>query len=182
MSDEINEIKRRRAEIENKQHARVLTMAGIPYVLEAELGVITNKGSQLIGRLGDVVIRHSGHSYYWVAQGNVPLAVAEAIYRDPAANDIRVSGDCTCPAPVGNHIKWVLPNGREVLGLHNKLEAEGFTQSKSVFMRETAKRLLAERDFSDDPASLGASGFIEFYHIDSALGLRVFADYLKGIV
>lgn len=115
------------------------------------------------------------HSYYWRVNGPVPLAVAQQIYADPAANDIRVAGHCGCPPPEDPWITWLMPDGTILTS-----EAEGATFETMAERHPWANDAMKDYTFSDDPAVKGtARGYIETYHIDSELGLRVFVDYLR---
>jgi hypothetical protein len=120
-----------------------------------------------------------GHSY-WIAKGNVPLALAWKLYEDPAGRDlIRVAGHCECPPPESPWVSWWMPDGREVLSLANKASATKGAASAIKSYADICRKILAENLFSDDPAKLGASGYVTSYHIDGDLGLRVFVDALR---
>lgn len=125
--------------------------------------------------MGLFEFKHSGRGY-WIVTGRVPLMVAQQIYMDPASDQIRVDGHCMAPAPEDPWIKWRMPDCTE-LGTLEDLEAI----EKLPFHGETFhKEYLSGFTFSNDPeVRARAKPFVELYHIDSDLGLRVFVDYLR---
>jgi hypothetical protein len=125
----------------------------------------------LIGTLGP--IRFERAWYYWVVEGPVPLDVAIQLYEDPVGRtDIRVAGHCGCPPPE-SWAQWYMSTGEIVLSLKEKTQIEGFP----IIAKDIGPVV-----FSDDPKSLGASAFVESYHIDTEIGLRVFADSIRRLV
>lgn len=124
---------------------------------------------------GPFTFTKSGHRGYWIVKGPVPLAVAQEIAKDAASYHIRVDGHCGCPQPVDPWITWRMPDGTTLSS-----EKEGME-----FDRLVGKGLLSEDaknayTFTDNPTERAkAKGYIETYHIDSEVGLRVFVDYLR---
>lgn len=117
-----------------------------------------------------------GHSYYWIVKGPVPLDVAKQIYADSAAPLIRVAGHAAAPAPVDPWITWKFYDGTELASLADEEEFDRLIAEKLLTQEHKAKYT-----FTDDPNKIAtANGFIETYHIDSDLGLRVFVDYLRN--
>ncbi len=119
---------------------------------------------------------HSGRGY-WIVIGPVPLRVAEELYKDPAANHIRVAGHCGCPAPEPPWTTLRMHDGTVLLPLAAKADLEA-TQTiiTEAFQAEYMKKFT----FSDDPEVRSKAGcFVELYHIDSEVGLRVFVDHLR---
>jgi hypothetical protein len=116
-----------------------------------------------------------GHSYYWIVKGPVPLEVAQQIAKDSVASLIRVAGHCGCPPPEDPWITWRMPDGTT---LATEKEGAEFDRLLSIgLLLPDAKD---KYTFTDDPAVRSqAEGYIETYHIDSELGLRVFVDYLR---
>lgn len=112
---------------------------------------------------------------YWVAEGLMPVAIARELYDDPVGRtDIRVCGSCTCPAPTAPHTTRIAPDGRKVIGL---ADWKGFTK---LFPGKKAQAGIAKEYISSkNPAARGAQEFIPFYHIDTEVGLRLFADTIK---
>ncbi|MDO8435637.1 MAG: hypothetical protein Q7S89_03100 [bacterium] len=131
--------------------------------------------SSIRGKLG----RHkfSRAWYYWVARGLVPIHVARELYADPVGKtDIRVNGNCGCPAPgePGGEATWLTADARIVASAAEEAKFHGYI-AKGIFKES----VLDEYVFSDDPRSLGAQEYIDGYHIDTEVGLRLFADTLK---
>lgn len=130
--------------------------------------------SSLRGALGKFSFRRAW--YYWMVSGKVPLAMANELYGDPVGRtDIRVNGHCGCPAPgePGGHIVWRDRETGKIL-----MTRESWSEVKSLI--ESNPRIAISTDGylpSDDPTE--GEGFIESYHIDTEVGLRIFADTLK---
>lgn len=128
-----------------------------------------------LAMLGTLELSHSGRGY-WTVKGLVPIDLARAIYADPAGKDlIRTGGHCGClhPDECGSGKVWIAPNGRKVIPAK---EEQTFDQmmAEGNFKPSNKESYI----FHDDPASIGASAFINGYDIDGDLGLRVFVDYL----
>lgn len=118
-----------------------------------------------------------GHSYYWIVTGPVPVEVAWELYRDPCADQIRVAGHCGCPAPVEPWITWRMWDGTELASLKDKAELE---RSAHIGSPEFHENYMKKFTFSDDPkVRTKAKAYVEIYHIDSEVGLRVFVDHLR---
>lgn len=47
---------------------------------------------------GQEIVIHRSHSYYWIAQGNIPLQSAQLLYKFDG-DTIRAGGDCACRPP-----------------------------------------------------------------------------------
>lgn len=124
---------------------------------------------------GKFTFRHSGRGY-WVVEGPVPIEVAEQLWADPVGYQIRVDGHCMAPSPVDPWIKWRMPDGTELASMETKNSLEATrVRSGEEFHNEYMKRFT----FSDDPEIKSkAKAYVELYHIDSEVGLRVFVDYL----
>lgn len=104
--------------------------------------------------------------YYWIVEGKMPLEVARELYRDPVGKaDVRVVGHCGCPSPDEPWIEWYDSEGRRIFPLSKK--HKDFSEEEAGY-----------RVFFEDPSSVG-KGYIPFYHIDSAEGLKLFADAIR---
>jgi hypothetical protein len=111
--------------------------------------------------------------YYWSVSGPVPLALAERIYRDVASPDIRSGGDCA-RRPPRTWVEWRTADRDQLLvPLSEKPKLEELVKSMPSF------RIPLTYKFVENPEQEG-HGFVMTYHIDSALGLRVFVDYITG--
>jgi hypothetical protein len=125
---------------------------------------------------GPFTFAKSGHRGYWVVNGPVPLHVAQAIYDDPASPVIRVDGHCGCVAPVEPWITYRMPDGTTLATLKDQESLDKIAHINPEHHQEYAKRYT----FSDDPkVRAKAKAYVETYHIDNEMGLRVFVDYLR---
>lgn len=131
--------------------------------------------SSLRGTLGSLTFSRAW--YYWMVRGSVPLAIAKELYADPVGRtDIRVNGHCGCPAPGGEdggYATWRDPETMKQLVTHD----EWNDLQRRTEELPSLKPYLDESQPSDDPTT--GEAFIEGYHIDSEVGLRLFADILK---
>jgi hypothetical protein len=124
--------------------------------------------ASITGKLGQFQFHREW--YYWVVRGNVPLPVAQELYNNPVGKtDIRVTGHCGCPPP-DEWVTYIDDKGRILCPTSEKPHGNG-PLSKSILARTDIR-------FVEDPSAEG-KGFIQLYHIDSELGLRIFADTLK---
>lgn len=119
---------------------------------------------------------HTGRGY-WVVKGLVPLDVAQILYADPVGKtDIRVDGHCGCPAPEPPWTTLRMPDGTELLTLDDKEQLEATKHLNPDFYEDYMKQF----SFSDDPeVRAKAKCYVEMYHIDTEIGLRVFIDHLR---
>lgn len=105
---------------------------------------------------------------YWVVRGLVPLEIAAALYADPVGKtDIRVTGHCACPAPTDPWVSYLDDKGNKVLSEIEKASFELLKVDPPDYVR-----------FAPEPKLF--KPFIESYHIDSEVGLRIFADAIRG--
>lgn len=115
---------------------------------------------------------------YWMFSGRVPLEMAKRIYKHPVGfSDIRVGGHCGCIAPEGNYVEWRDPETDKKYATLSDL-AE-ITKLKDKYP-DMYTKFTDEHLFQNDPASFGARGTVDSYHIDTELGLYVFVQFLKG--
>ncbi len=132
------------------------------------------------GQIFGLTIAKYDYNYYFTVLGRVPIEVALDLWDNEfdLRGSIRVNGNCLCPKPSGWQIKWYTPDNKLVLDMENYNEFVKYSESKSPLMREIAEAGLKNYVFSDNPQSI-ASGFIEQYHIDDTVSLRVFMDYMR---
>lgn len=129
--------------------------------------------ASITGRLGPFVFARAW--YYWIAIGPMPLEIAKKLFQDPVGReDIRVAGHCGCPAPESPFITWRTPDGRMVAPVKEEASFNGLIAKGHLGPKEKAKFI-----FSDNPTSVGASAFVTSYHIDTEVGLRLFADTIR---
>lgn len=157
-----------------KDRARAVTNALRWCGLTLLPGANPSEASKPLAVLGDLTISHS-HRGYWVVKGKVPVDVAERLYADPAGRDlIRVTGHCGCPPP-SEWLTWLLPDGRQVTKAKEEPEWDRMIADGHLRAEQKARFV-----FDNDPASIGASAFVDGYHIDGDLGLRVFVDVVRS--
>lgn len=130
--------------------------------------------SSLRGKLGQFSFARAW--YYWVVTGPTPLNIAQELFSDPVGKtDIRVVGHCGCPPPEAPWITWrTAADQRIVIPKNQEAEWIAFSETLPSLKTEMEKYI-----FNDNPSSVGAKPFIESYHIDTEIGLRLFADTLK---
>jgi hypothetical protein len=126
----------------------------VPYSITGKLGAFTFKRAWT----------------YWVVEGPMPLVLAKGLYADPAGKtDIRAGGHAGGPAP-GEQATRRAPDGREVCSVEDWHELETLHVRHGIDISGYVR--------ADAPEARGERLFVETYHIDSELGLRVFADVI----
>ena len=109
---------------------------------------------------------------YWVVRGKVPVSVAKILYADPVGKeDIRVSGHCGCPPPEPPWAEYYDKSTGTKL-----ITKKEFSEMEKI---DRLKKFLPDY-FPVDDLTVG-DGFVELYHIDSEVGLRVFVDTLHRL-
>lgn len=78
-----------------------------------------------------------------------------------------------CPPPE-EHISWLTIDGREVAATKEEAQFDKFI--KKEILPTSAKDKFV---FSDDPIAEDAKAFVKNYHIDTEIGLRLFADTIR---
>ncbi len=132
--------------------------------------------ASIAGRLGPYTFTRAW--YYWVAKGPVPLEVAKEMYADPVGRaDIRVSGHCGCPPPEDPWMTYRTKDGKEVWHVAEEQKILDMN-SRHDFMAESWEKMKQGIVFAEDRAAAGRA-FVESYHIDTEVGLRLFADTLR---
>lgn len=133
----------------------------------------TEVPAAIIGKLGQFHFHRAWR--YWIVRGPVPLNVAKELYADPAGvTDIRVSGHCGCPPPESPWIIWRGKSGKTLADVTQRETAMELFGEVQGYMKELDEKY----EFVDDPSAVG-EGFVETYHIDSELGLKIFVDTLR---
>lgn len=118
--------------------------------------------------------------YYWVAEGQLPLAVAQQLYADPIGKtDIRVAGHCGCPPPEYPWLAYFDADGVQLL--HDPDGEEARLAVDFVEKGFLKVEQMAGKRFVTDAAAAAARVVVESYHIDSEAGLRLFADTLRAL-
>jgi hypothetical protein len=122
--------------------------------------------------------------YYYVIEGYMPLHLAEIIYADPVGKtDIRADGHCGCVPPIELAHWFNKFTGRRLHKLIEKEQAEKILatltdEDKKLSVYIELKKFLTEREFVERPDLVG-TGYISCYHIDTEIGLRLFADTIQ---
>ncbi len=130
----------------------------------------------ITGKLGSLTFERAW--YYWVVTGKVPLSVAEELYANPIGKKvIRVQGHCGCPAPTGSYVEWFTDDDKPIASLADKADFEKWATQGHTYMIEKMKQYV----FTDDPQSI-SKPYVTTYHIDSAEGLKLFADTMKRYI
>jgi hypothetical protein len=132
------------------------------------------------GKIGDVTFRRAW--YYWIATGKIPLNIALSLYKDPVGKtDIRVSGHCGQPPPEDPWIKYEDKFGHQIILDENGLEQKSLFSFRKSFGDTFGDNLVFVKTKSERE-EIASNVFIEMYHIDSEIGLRVFADTINALV
>lgn len=149
-----------------------LTLARIPIVEGvASQGEVP---STVEGKLGEFTFRRAWR--YWDVRGPLPLAVAQALYADPAGRQhVRVLGHCGRPNPAMFAIHYGA-DGRELVPLSQEAPLRDFVRRGLI----TAEQV-AQFAFVVEPAAEATRSFVKGYHIDSVVGLRLFADAVSAL-
>lgn len=125
--------------------------------------------STIEGKLGDFKFTRAW--YYWIVEGKMPLEKARELFAtEVGKTDIRACGHCGCPPP---H-QWVtrFHDGKTVTS------QEEFDKVMS-YGADFVKMFQQKYCTHPDPESLPA--FVTSYHIDSELGLYLFAQAVKSL-
>lgn len=117
---------------------------------------------------------------YWIVLGKVPIEIARKMYANKVGKtDIRVVGHCGCPPP-DEWVRWDDPvSGKRVLATgERKRFTEILEKGPETVLGKLAKEELERHLFVDNPESEKMVGYIDYYHIDSELGLYIFVQSL----
>jgi hypothetical protein len=149
-----------------------LARAGIPLV-EFETPIRGEVPARFSGKLGPFTFERAW--YYWIVKGPMPLSVARELYEHHVGRtDVRVGGHCGCPSPDRYGATHFDGEGRR---LARTTQQEQYQQLvKNGFVPQSE---LDKYRFVDDPAAVAAFSIVDSYHIDSAEGLRLFADTIR---
>lgn len=117
--------------------------------------------------------------YYWVAcatEGHgLPIELARLLYADPVGKtDVRVGGHCACPPPDEYGATYLDAEGRLLVRESERATFDRFIQNGIL-----KPDVLNGRAFTADPKTDFHHATIDSYHIDSEVGLRLFADVLR---
>lgn len=151
-----------------------LTRCGIDIVEAAEpCGGEVN--ARLTGKLGAFTFQRAW--YYWVVEGFMPLVRAEVLYENRIGRtDIRVAGHCGCPAPRD----WATHYDANGAQLWSDPDGEQEREFESIRSRHEDWNWPDARFVPDAAAAAVRSG-VTSYHIDSELGLYIFAKMVRDL-
>ncbi len=118
--------------------------------------------------------------YYWIAQAplgkGIPIELARELYADPVGRkDIRCGGHCGCPSPDDYGVQYFDATGNLLLPSRELKIFEDFIARGSL-----EASVLNGKAFTADPKRAHHYATVDCYHIDSEVGLRIFADALRG--
>ncbi|MFA6132646.1 MAG: hypothetical protein WC869_01365 [Phycisphaerae bacterium] len=167
----------------DRQIANELARCGIDIICNHDCG----KSEVQTTKAGVLVTATNGKAKftrawnYWVVECQVPIGLARAMYANPVGKtDIRVGGHCGCPSPDSYGCRWYDPDtGKKYIRTAERMQCEGYLGTGTK-MEEVARKILDEHLFHDNPASIGAVGTVDSYHIDTELGLYIFVLYMRG--
>lgn len=129
--------------------------------------------STITGKMGAFTFYRAW--YYWVAKGPLPLAAARELYANPdAQKTVRVAGHCGCPPPEAPWITWRDAEGNEIIHMKEKAQIDDFIKKGHIKPEQMEKRR-----YSEQPDTF--NGFVDSYHIDSQLGLCLYADKIREV-
>jgi hypothetical protein len=133
--------------------------------------------ASIFGKLGPFIFTRAWH--YWIVEGWTPLNVAEELYKDAVGRtDIRVAGHCGCPPPEKPWIVWKTTGNHAVLSISAEIKFINLIKDNPS-LTDILTDIYNQFVFSDGPALIGAKPYIENYHIDTEIGLRLFADTIR---
>lgn len=134
--------------------------------------------ASVTGKLGAFLFQRAW--YYWMANGPMPIELARELYADPVGRtDVRAGGHCACPPPdeygavyydADGKMLYDDPDGTELQKSEHFL-AKGFITAEQV----------ARYRFVSDRKAAAIRIEVDSYHIDSEVGLRLFADTIRRI-
>ncbi len=109
---------------------------------------------------------------YWVVSCWVPLVVADELYNSPVGRtDIRVTGYAGNQLPKDGAIWINKETNKQIVRSSEREQCARLVESHGA--DDIAK--MAQAVIDDPAAASGNNGFISSYHIDSELGLYIFA-------
>ena len=131
--------------------------------------------STLQGKLGPITFTRAW--VYWVTEGPVPLELARELFADPVGReDVRSGGHCGCPSPDAYGATYYDADGVELLS-----DPDGKDQRtiEALIEKGSLKREDFLGRFVRDKRTAAAYATVNCYHIDTEVGLRLFADTIR---
>ncbi|HEY2509492.1 MAG TPA: hypothetical protein VGI39_01430 [Polyangiaceae bacterium] len=135
--------------------------------------------SSITGRLGAFSFKRAWR--YYIASGPFPLDVAERLYIAERAwrSDVRAGGHCACPEP-RTQATYFDADGKQRVSRAEEADFMAFAargDGIGAHIREAIKTLV----FVEDPAAGAHRSIVDTFHIDSELGLWLFADAVEKL-
>jgi hypothetical protein len=150
-----------------------LTRARIPIV--ENIPARGEVPSTLQGKLGPITFTRAW--VYWVAAGPVPLEIARELFADPVGReDVRSGGHCGCPAPDTFGATYYDADGLQLYSDPDGVEQQKF---EDMVARGVLKREHMPGRFVRDKRTAAVRAEVTVYHIDTEVGLRLFADAIR---
>lgn len=130
---------------------------------------------------------------YWIAEGPMPLNVAEEMYEDPVGRTtVRAGGDCACRPPV-TWASFLDADGKELFGddqegsqelALRRIVALGILPQESYnafrFVREAGVQSRSKQ--APVLRQMCTRAVINTFHIDSQDGLRLFGSACRKVI
>lgn len=128
--------------------------------------------SRLRGKLGPIEFARGFTC--WIAVGPVPLSIALELHEDPIGRrDVRVCGTSACP-PQAPWIAWYTREGARVYPVEHAPVYRTACRAWPHIFQDSAPIV-----FHNEPETIGATPYIDLYHVDSEDGLRTFTGTLR---
>src|ERR1043166_5279696 len=126
--------------------------------------------------IGPIELAWAG-TYYWIASGPVPLLVARELYDHPLGRSpLRVNGDARCRPPLGSAVAWYTAIGERVYPAQD----DPNLRPMSALVADIWQRYRELLVFHDQRWELGATPYIECYHIDGDDAFALFESVLRN--
>lgn len=130
--------------------------------------------SRVRGKLGpfEIARRLSG----WIADGPLPVHVARVLYKHPVGRrEMRIAGRADHPPPEAPWIVWYTAHGQRVYPVHLKGRFRTTCEQSPGLVQPSPAAI-----FHDEPTTIGATAYVDLYHIDSEDGLQAFGSVLRA--
>lgn len=117
--------------------------------------------------------------YYWIAQGQLPLDVAQELWADPVGrSDVRAGGYAGGTAPE-TQAAYFDADGTRLI--HDPTGKEAYLFADFIERGVLPADVLKGKRCVPDAPAVATRIVVESYHIDSEVGLRLFADTLRAL-
>lgn len=135
---------------------------------------------RITGKLGRFTFERAWR--YWIVTGEVPLDVAVRLYEDPVgATDIRIAGHADCQPPESPWVRYIGKSGKRLRPLTCKGAPANRPADLDAFMAKVYENYDSQTEHVDSPETEAVKAYVPYYHIDTEVGLRVFADAVRDL-